>query len=505
MIKFFGVCFLVLSVALGGRGGCDALASHVLDLHLTSRQALVRARQTLSPPLRRETALSDGRASGPTLGELVWVVARLPPAHRAALSGPRRSSEGDPQRQSRPQTEPPAIHSPADPLLSRADRGRFCAGPDALVAASAPVLRRLVQAVRQDPRFFSRGYAATRDRVFQLLDGLSGTRRGLSLVHHTVTGLLDMRAADLASPAFAHARRFLPECLARHLGLLALHPRNSPAVRAALSRYVQRFVLAPRDVPASQSEWLRTLVARAADGPLDATSATGRGRRETLLLKACLVHLPALGDALPPRLLQRMLRGLPALAALSAHDRAFLRFLHRVTLPFDRVFRAHDELVVQSYGLLSLFYQETARTGTSQPEELLSAFDGFLDRTAARSELYARLKTLCELARHSGSRDAPVSATFDSLRDLVADMGVGASRQLGISGILDFLEISQPRNTGKKILPESVGTTSPGSELHLPSVAESWQSLQGWLRHQSRDRYSAERGTRDTSPALISA
>jgi len=120
-----------------------------------------------------------------------------------------------------------------------------------------------------------------------------------------------------------------------------------------------------------------------------------------------------------------MLRGLPALAALSAHDRAFLRFLHRVTLPFDRVFRAHDELVVQSYGLLSLFYQETARTGTSQPEELLSAFDGFLDRTAARSELYARLKTLCELARHSGSRDAPVSATFDSLRDVLADIGVG--------------------------------------------------------------------------------
>lgn len=344
-------------------------------------------------------SFSSGRAGDFNVGELVWNVTHFPLASMVGLTGLSLDGKGNPEQQlkramekfmlkaSESSAQTHGEQGASSPKLERliyqclltpgVTRAQFqqhclaalnrsplkktaindvlrlrrtlrtleglrfaCAGSDAFTAALAPVLRRLVDAIRQDSRFFARGYTFTRDRVFQVLDGLSGTQKGLSLIYDSVSALLRMRAEDYASPAFADGRRFLEESLARYLSLLALDPRNSQAVNAALSRYVERFLLTPQSMPVYQNEWLRSLAVRAGQGHLNLISATGQDKRETLLLKACLAYFPALSDVIPPRLLQKILGQLPSLAAFSAHDRAYLHFLQQITFPFELVFRA---------------------------------------------------------------------------------------------------------------------------------------------------------------------
>jgi len=170
--------------------------------------------------------------------------------------------------------------------------------------------------------------------------------------------------------------------------------------------------------------------------------------------------------------------------------------------------------MAQSYELFALYYRETQLVATAQPEELLTMFDGFLDRTASRSELYVHFKTLYLLAQLSGNPDVPVSFALDAerreqdvkaetsevVRAVLAGIGAGAARRQSVSAMVDSLGISQfadqthlqQRNFSERSHLGSVEETPAFPEMHVPFAVESWQSFLGWSAKQRGQQAGGE-------------
>lgn len=330
---------------------------------------------------------------------------------------------------------------------------------DAFLLASGAAIQEALKNAESDPRFSKHAYQLLKNRILQVIDGFIGGQKELSALHKTIDQLLGVTAKHRDSPASIGRSRLAAELASKYLNVVLSDEGNTRLVHNSVANFSAAFVRERLGISAHGNDFLRKLALRANAGLLPLSSELP-DVKQTLLLKICLVYISAVEAAPDRSLLQRILRNFELVSVFSAQDQLFFSFLQNITAAYEFVLQAPtaqpDKWLLESFDLLSSFYEEVRASAFARGREILARFDEFLDGTAARSELYVPFKILYLLRQQSQSPAAlasfPLDSVFGDARSAPSDIVrsvlerlrvAGAIRRWTISAICEALGISR--------------------------------------------------------------
>lgn len=127
------------------------------------------------------------------------------------------------------------------------------------------------------------------------------------------------------------------------------------------------------------------------------------------MLKICVLYFQASKDSKDPTMMRRILSNFQLATTFTKQDLLFIEFLQQLTLVYDVAFGTFEQdlndWMMKSYRVFSNFYLVVRNLEHKSVQELLDAFNRFLDEKASRNEVYFHMKGLLLLCLIEKNKD----------------------------------------------------------------------------------------------------